>query len=150
MSLADFTVAIKSTIDFHAKQIADSKGLPFLDLASAPFDNALVESDQPAVCWEFSTISEMPRDPLWYAEFDVGAMTMLDPSQYISLDIVGAIAEVFKTGATLSIKDYSGADAPEAAVGSLHIVASGVAPQQMDRATGVRFVSIAARASRYL
>lgn len=148
MSYDDFALALKSTLDYHAKQLADSKGLPFVDLAAAPFDSDVLESDQPAVCWEFATLAEMPVDPLWYTEFDVGAMALLDPAQYISLDIVGAISNLFKSGSIFTIMDYSGDEMPTTVVGSLFIVSSGVAPQQADRATGMRFVSVSARAVR--
>ncbi len=148
MSYQDFTLALKSTIDFQAKQLADAAGLPFLDLAASPLDQDIVESDQPAVCWEFATMAEMPQDPLWVAEFDVGAMTMLDPAQYISLDIIGQISEKFKQGTSIQIMDYSGAATPTQVLGSLYIVASGVSPQQSDRATGLRFVTVSARAVR--
>jgi hypothetical protein len=148
VSYGDFALALKSTLDYHAKLLADSKGLPFVDLAAAPFESDVLESDQPAICWEFATLSEMPVDPLWHTEFDVGAMAMLDPAQYISLDIVGAISNLFKPGARFEIRNYSGDEMPTETAGSLFIVSAGVAPQQSDRATGMRFVSVGARAVR--
>ena len=148
MSYERFTLALKSTIDYHAKQLADSLGLPFLDLASVFNENELLESDQPIICWEFSAIGEHPIDPLWYAEFEIGAMTMLDPAQYVSLGIIGEITERFKQGTVFSIMDYSTAGMPSVEEGKLFIASSGVSPQQMDRATGIRFVNVAARATR--
>lgn len=149
MSYATFSVSFKSTIDYLAKQIADAKGLPFLDLASAEFDTAIVESDQPAICWDLSGLDENPRDPMWVGSFDIGAMTMIDPSQYISLDIVGAISDMFKVGGDYDIRDYSGAIMPEDVVGRFTVVSCGMAPPQQDVATSVRFVNVMVRAVRY-
>lgn len=148
MSYAGFTLALKSTLDYHAKLLANSKGLPFIDLAGAPFESDILESDQPAICWEFATLAEAPIDPLWYAEFDVGAMTMLDPAQYVSLDIIGSLIDLFRPGKVFPIYDYSGVSMPTVRLGTLSIVSAGVASQQADRAVGVRFVSVSARAVR--
>lgn len=148
MSYATFSLSLKSTIDYLAKQLADAKGLPFLDLASAEFDAAIVESDQPAICWDFESIDEMPRDPMWTCSFSIGAMAMLDPSQYISLDLVGLVSETFSIGKSYDIYNYSG-DTVSACVGKFYIVGCGLSPAQQDQATNVRFVTISVRAVRY-
>ena len=149
MSHASFSVALKSTIDYLAKQLADARGLPFLDLASAEFDTTVIESDQPAICWDFASIDEAPRDPMWSASFDIGAMTMLDPSQYISLDITGSVSDAFKVGESYEIRDYSGDTLSEVVEGKFYVVSCGLAPVQQDHATNVRFVSVSVRAVRY-
>lgn len=149
MSYATFSVSLKSTIDYLAKQIADARGLPFLDLASSEFDTAIVETDQPAICWDFASIDENPRDPMWSATFDIGAMTMLDPSQYISLDITGSVSDIFKIGESFDIKNYSGDVVSDTLEGRFYVVSCGLAPAQQDQATNVRFVSVSVRAVRY-
>jgi len=151
MSYSTFTKAVKSTIDFYALQLAVSKGLPFIDLASERFSTDVLESDQPAVCWEFASISEDPMDPLWLVMFDIGVMTALDPSQYESLDYVSMFIDTFKAGKSFIVCDYSLAPDEEnlpVEAGSLFIVSSGVTPQQADRVSGLRFVTVTARASR--
>jgi len=149
MTQESFIVALKSTIDFHSKSIADSLGLPFLDLASVFNENKLMESDQPIICWEFSSIGEFPVDPMWYTEFEVGVMTMLDPSQYVSLDIIGTISSYYRPSTSFDVVDYSG-DVASNPLGRLIITASGVTPQQDDRATEIRFVTVSARATRFI
>lgn len=151
MSYNTFTKAVKSTIDFYALQLAVSKNLPFIDLASERFSTDILESDQPAVCWEFASIEESPRDPLWVVMFDIGVMTALDPSQYESLEYVSMFIDTFKAGTSFIVCDYSQApdeENPPEPVGSLFIVSSGVTPQQADRVSGLRFVSVTARACR--
>ena len=148
MSYNIFTLALKSTLDYEANLLAVSKGLPFIDLAAPSFDTSILESDRPAVCWEFSTIQEDPIDPLWLCSFDIGVMTMLDPSQYVSLDLVSMFLNAFKTGTRFVIKDYSGSLAPTQVLGYLHVISSGVVQQQADQSTGLRFVAVTARATR--
>jgi hypothetical protein len=148
MSYASFSVALKSTIDYHAKILADSKGLPFIDLASAEFDTAVIESDQPAICWDLESIDEHPIDPLYAASFSIGAMAMLDPSQYISLDLVGLVSSAFKIGSDYDIYNYSG-DTVGTMEGKFRVIACGLAPVQQDQSTNVRFISVSIRAVRY-
>jgi len=150
MSYSIFTLALKSTLDYQAKLLANSKSLPFVDLTAPSFDTHVLESDQPAVCWEFSTLSEDPVDPLWLCAFDIGVMTALDPSQYQSLDLVSMFLQAFKTGNRFDIKDYSGDLAPTQTLGALYVIASGVIQQQSDQVTGLRFVTVTARAHRYV
>lgn len=148
MSNAAFAVSFKSTIDYLAKQVADAKGLPFLDLASDEFDKAIVESDRTAICWDLTSLDETPFDPMYTASFEIGAMTFLDPSQYNSLGIAGAMSEVFKVTTSYEIRDYSGDTASEI-VGKFFVVSCGLAPVQQDQVTNVRFVSVVVRAVRY-
>lgn len=148
MSYATFSVSLKSTIDYLAKQLADSKGLPFFDIATSEFNSDIVETDKPAICWDFDSIDEAPFDPMWACAFSIGAMTMLDPSQYISLELVGAISELFKVGESFDIKNYSG-DVASDSLGRFTVVSSGLAPAQQDHATNVRFVSVQVMAVRY-
>jgi hypothetical protein len=147
MSYADFSLSLKSTVDYLAKQIADERGLPFLDLASSEFDDAIIKSDQPAICWDFEGIDEFPRDPLWTCSFSIGAMAMLDPSQYISLDIVGIVSDKFRVGSCHFINDYSG-DTVVEGIGRFTVVSCGLAPAQQDTTTNVRFVAVTVRAVR--
>jgi len=150
MSYNTFSLAIKSTLDFTAKRLADSKALAFVDLSAAEFSPEVMESDKPAVVWEFATLSEDPRDPLWLCTFDIGIMTFLDPSQYLSLDLISMFLDAFKAGSTFQIFDYSGDVAPTQTVGSMYVIASGVSPHQADSATGLRFVTVTARAIRHV
>ncbi len=148
MSYANFSVSLKSTIDYLAKRIADTKNLPFLDLTASVYDSSIVESDKPAVCWTLSSLDEYPFDPLWVGGFEIGAMTMLDPSQYISLDITGAITDVFRVGSSFEIMDYSGDEQPTNVEGRFIVTSCGIAPTQQDQETNLRFIVVTIRASR--
>jgi len=148
MSLISFPAAIKSTLDYRAKLIADGLGLPFLDLDTALIDSEVIESDQPAVCWEFTGIEESPKDPLWLVAFDIGAMTMADPAQYVSLGVVGALVDFFHSNMRIVIRDYTGVNMPVIDLGYLSVHSVGVTPQQKDKLAGFRFISVTARASR--
>lgn len=149
MSYAEFTLALKSTLDYEAKQLADQLGLPFVDLNSESFNIEELEGDQPFVCWEFASVNEDPRDPLYLVMFDIGVATFMDPSQYISLDLLGAFNDHFRTGRIIQVYNYSGADMPDTVAGTMFVTASGVTPQQADRAIGLRFITVTARANRH-
>lgn len=149
MSYSNFTVAIKSTLDFEAKKLADSRSLAFVDLAAESFSSDILESDQLSVCWDFASLQEDPFDPMYTVMFDIGVMAFLDPSQYVSLDLVSMFLDSFRIGKRFQIFDYSGDNLPTQAVGSLYVVASAVTPQQADKATSLRFVSVTAKALRY-
>lgn len=149
MSYETFGLALKSTIDYHAKRVADGKGLPFMDLAAAQIDSSVIESDKPAVCWELGEFEEFPMDPMWMLSFDIGAMTALDPSQYISLDITGAISQMFRVGTSFDILDYSGEVLEPEVLGRFTITQTGAAPPQQDRIVNVRFIHVSAKAIRY-
>jgi len=149
MSAVDFALVLKSTIDYYAKQIADSKGLPFVDLDSMIANGQTLQSDQPSVCWDLGNLIEDPRDPLWLVTFNVGAITGLDPAQYVSLDLIGEFVDIFKSGSTFQIMDYSQASMPTQILGTMFVISSAVAPQEQDRAAGVRYVTVTARAVNY-
>lgn len=147
---SDFPLAIKSTLDFYANQLAQSLSLPFIDLGADSFDSEITESDQPAICWEFSIVDESPRDPLWQVNFDIGAMTFQDPAQYISLGIVGKLSETFRVGNRFMIKDYHGVSAPVDGLGILTVTNVMGTPQHSDKLVGFRFVSVSAKAVRFI
>jgi len=149
MSYDTFPLALKSTIDKYAKQLADSKAINYLDLDGTLLQATLLESDQPALGWSLSTMVESPRDPMWYLEFEIGGITSIDPAQYTALDIVSLVRSVFYQGAELPIMDYSGVDQPTERLGDLIISSTSISPQQFDRAAGLRMVVVQARALRF-
>jgi hypothetical protein len=148
MSYSKFTLALKSSLDFYAKQLADSKGMPFVDLAAETFSKEVLESDQPAICWDFSSVRVDPVDPMYTVMFDIGIMTFLDPSQYVALDLVSMFLDAFQVGKRFTIRDYSGVVTPTTDAGYMLITASAITPQQADSATGLRFVTVTAKAIR--
>lgn len=149
MSYSKFALSLKSTLDYEAKLLADSKGLPFIDMNAEGFETTTLESDQLAVCWEFASMSEDPRDPFYIVMFDIGVAAFLDPAQYISLDTVSMFQDAFSVGRSIAVKDYSGDDMPTQQEGMLYVVASGITPQHAERTTGLRFITVTARAVRY-
>lgn len=148
MNYSEFTLATKSTLDYHIKKLADQKGLGFIDLDVDLYNAELAESDAPAFCWEFANFFEAPIDPLYSLEFDVGVRATKDPAQYMSLAMAGEVKQLFRPSAIFTIMDYSKVAAPLLEMGKLYIANSAVAPMQGDRIVGLRFVSVSARAVR--
>lgn len=149
MSYMSFPLDLKSTLDFQVSSLASNLGLPFVDLAASSFDSSILESDQPAICWEFATIQEHSIDPMWLVTFDVGAITHLDPSQYLSLNIVGNLLEKFKQGNRIEIYDYTQATVSPLQLGAMTVTQTNVIAQQQSEASGVRFVTVTANALRF-
>lgn len=148
MSTQKFILKTKSTIDYLTKQLADSEGVEFVDLDAALLDAERLASDATKIGWSFGNMWPDPTDPLWSVEFDIGAITSNDPAQYTSLDLVSVVADLFARNGSHLIKDYSGDSAPTTVDGVLSVVFSGVSPQQVDRASGVRLARVICRAQR--
>jgi hypothetical protein len=142
-----FPLAVKSTIDYVAMQIATPLNLAVVDMDAAGLFAELLESDDTAIVWAIGSLSEAPMDPLWYVDFDIGVKTSLDPAQYKSLDVLSVLTNTFKVGQQFAIKDYSG-DEVGAQYGSLFISNVMASPSQPDRLSGIRLVNVQARAMR--
>ena len=144
-----FHLYLKSSIDHKAVQIANTLGIPVVDLDSSGLVAELLESDAPAVVWAMGNLTEAPMDPLWFLDFDIGAKTSHDPAQYKSMDITGVLADAFRVGTTIQVRDYTG-DTPGTEVHG-EVIINGVAasPSQPDRLSGVRLINVQARAVRY-
>lgn len=143
-----FPLIIKSTVDYLAGLLATEVGVPFIDLDGAELSAGLLETDQSALAWSLATLSEDPRDPLWTMEFEIGAKTSNDPSQYTSLDLVSLVRKQFYVGAVMDVMDYTGTAAPTVKAGKLIISSVATAPQQFDRTSGLRLVSVTAKVMR--
>lgn len=143
-----FPLCVKSSLDFFANQLASDLDLPLVDLDSAGLVAELLESDQTAVVWAIGSLSEMPMDPLWYVDFDIGAKTSVDPAQYKSLDVVSTLASAFKVGTSIDIKDYSGDVAGTSLLGQLFVTNVVASPSQPDRLSGIRLINVQGRIMR--
>lgn len=147
MSSSKFPLAVKSTIDYIAMQIASPINLTVVDMDAAGLFAELLESDETAIVWAIGSLSEAPMDPLWYVDFDIGVKTSLDPAQYKSLDVLGALTNTFKVGMQFEIKDYSGDEVGDL-YGSLFISSVITSPSQPDRLSGIRLINVQARVMR--
>lgn len=144
-----FPLYVKSTIDFIASSLALANSYEFFDLDAAAWESELVKSQNPAMAWALSTVSEHPIDPLWQVSFDIGAKVGEDPAQYTSLEIVSIILGKFFRGNSIPIMNYSQAGSPSKVEGSLIVTSANAIPSQFDKTTGLRIVRVEARAIRF-
>lgn len=144
-----FSLALKSTLDKVVKDLATTKSVEYFDMDSEMFAENMLLTDASALGWSLTGLSEAPVDPLWNVDFDVCGKTSIDPAQYVSLDLISAVQDVFQQGKAFSIKDYSGAVAGVTELGQLLITGVMVRPQQFDRVAGLRVVSVAGKAMRW-
>jgi len=149
MSYETFPLAVKSTLDKIAFDLANSASLNYLDIDGVLLEAALVESDQPALGWSLSTLADSPVDPMYYLEFEIGAITAIDPAQYQALDIIGLTRSAFKPGTDIPVFDYSGEVVGTQQLGVIHVTWAGVTPKQFDRAASLRMATVQAHALRF-
>ena len=94
-----------------------------------------------------SVLVPTPRDPLYAVSFQIGARTVNDPANYDIMLLVGKLKEVFNVGASVSIHDYTGASAGPK-IGAMLISEVTVLPQEFDKVSGIRMISLEGRAHR--
>lgn len=146
-----FLVAVKSTLDKLGNDLALSQVTPtkFVDLDDATAVEAVLTSTEDAILWELSSFDVAPVDPLYRVEFNIGARTTNDPANYNILKLAGKVREVFQIGSKIEIRDYSG-DTASSPLGFLFVTFIAVNPQVYDRVSGIRMISVSAKAQRYV
>jgi len=147
MSQDQFLLDIKSTLDKIAKDKADELGVRMIDLDNTVETQELFSSEDDAIVWEYGTLAPDPRDPLYVLTFNIGGRTVKDSANYTMLGINGTVQELFEPCKRLEIKNYSGVVESEIR-GFLNITQVIVSPQQYDKVSGVRMMSVTARAMR--
>lgn len=145
-----FLVAIKSTLDKLGNDLALAQPTPtkFVDLDDSTAVEAVMSSTDNAIIWELSGFDDNPQDPLYSVVFNIGARTSNDAANYSILTLVGKVREVFPIGAKLEVRDYSDMVMSDVQ-GFLFITMINVNPQMYDRTSGIRMVTVSARAQRY-
>lgn len=145
----DFLLAFKSTIDKLGYDLAQSQSpsVRFVDLDNTVRTKELFDSEDDGLVWEMLSLSESPIDPLYTATFNIGARTVNDPANYDILALAGKVKAIFKTGASLAIYDYSGPVAGPKG-GALIPISVSVMAQQYERVSGIRMLTVVAKAQR--
>jgi len=147
----DFLKALKSTVDKLGIDLGNEQSPPvgFVDLDNTVKAQAMFDSDDDYLVWELLTLDDNPGDPLYTATFNIGARTVNDPYNYDILTLAGKIKKIFSIGASIDIYDYSGLTAG-AKGGSMMPISVAVMAQQYERVSGVRMVTIIAKAQRLI
>lgn len=150
----EFLLHVKSTIDKTMMGLVTSLQGTYSTLKGVEVDNLvemdeIVKSEDPALLWQFLTLTPSPRDPLYRIEFLVGVKTVSDSANYLLTTLMMEVRKTFEVQATIDIADYSGVS-PVYGKGYMIISNNSMAPQQYDHVAGIRFFSIVARAVRAL
>ncbi len=149
--MADFTLAIKSTIDKAGTDLAASLGVAkFVDLDDPVNMAEAMASTDDVIVWRFVTLDEDPIDPLYSIIFAIGAKTSIDPSSYDLLSFVSKTKKTFAVSEGMDIYDWSGAAVPTEKLGVISFIESGVDTQMFDKESGVRMVTVAGRVQRFI
>jgi len=149
MSQENFPVALKSTIDKLGNDLAQAEVPPveFIDLDDVVNTANLLGSDNTALLWSMSVLVPTPSDPLYACSFSVGARTVNDPGNYDIMLLVGKLSSVFQEGSLIDVHDYTEALAGPR-IGVLSITKVTVLPQEYDKVSGIRMVSLEGRVQR--
>lgn len=149
MSEELFAVALKSTVDKIGYDLAQAEvpPIPFIDLDNVVNTAELLTSEQNAYVWNMAILAAVPKDPLYSCMFTVGARTINDPANYDIMKLVGKLKVAFNVGSSLDIKDYTGAVAGDK-IGVLTVARVAVLPQEFDKVSGIRLISLEAKAVR--
>lgn len=145
----DFLVALKSTIDKIGWDLGNQQTpqLKFVDLDNTVKAQEMFDSEDDALVWELQTLADTPVDPLYTATFNIGARTVNDPANYDILSLAGKVKKVFKIGQKIDIFDYTGT--PVSLKGGFIIpIDVSVMVQQYERVSGVRMITVTAKAQR--
>ena len=149
MSQESFPVAVKSTLDKLGNDLALAETPPveFIDLDNVVNTATLLGSDDNALVWSMSVLVPVPSDPLYACSFSIGARTVNDPANYDIMLLVGKLSTVFEEGVIIDIHDYTGAVAGPR-IGVLTMTKVTVLPQEYDKVSGIRMVSLEGRLQR--
>lgn len=149
MSQESFPVAVKSTIDKLGWDLAQAEApaVKFIDLDNVVNTANLMESDDNALIWSMAVLAPTPSDPLYACSFMIGARTVNDPANYDIMLLVGKLSAVFEEGSLIDIHDYTGAVAGPR-IGVLTMTRVTVLPQEFDKVSGIRMVSLEGRVQR--
>jgi hypothetical protein len=147
----EFLLAVKSTLDKKGSTLAlaQATATKFVDLDDSTAVEEVMSSTDDAIIWELSGFDEVPADPLYHLAFNIGARTSNDAANYGILSLVGKVKEVFPLGSKVEIRNYA-EDVESPVLGVMFITFVAVNPQLYDRTSGIRMVTVTARAQRYV
>jgi hypothetical protein len=149
MAYNDFLLAAKSTVDKLGLDLAANVGMEFIDLDNVVKTQELFSSDKDAVVWEFNTFTESPKDPLYLLTFNIGGRTVRDSASYVMLKLNESIREVFSLCARIQVKNYS-EEIEGPLLGYFMPTEVVITPQQYDKVSGIRMMTVTARSNRYV
>jgi len=148
--MTEFVTVVKSTIDKAGVDIAQvfGQGVKFVDLDDMVNTQAMLASDDSAIVWQLLTLDEDPVDPLWMIRFGIGAKTTTDPGNYGLAELLDAVHTRIKKHGKLDLFDFSPGGDGVTKEGDMYFVDVSVDPQLYDKQSGIRLISVTARAVR--
>lgn len=148
--MTDFYVAVKSTVDKLAVDIAASLAIDFVEMDDTVNIDEKLASPADMIVYQMVGMEEAPRDPLWSLNIQVGGKTTGDSANYDLADIIAGIRVFISKGDYIDVMDYSGTVAPTVKEGYIVFTDVAVDPQAFDGASGIRMLNINAGAVRTL
>lgn len=146
----DFYLAVKSTIDFLASDVAKQLEIESrIDLDDrTDVDNA-ESNNETAVVWQLGNFKPAPRHPLYQLVFALGIRTANDPGNYELTKLIAEQEKRVAVGSEISVKDYSGQSVPSEKAGWFFVTSATVNQTQFDKMSNVRLIEINAEACSF-
>lgn len=156
MSCRDVEISLKSTLDKLMGDLAVSlsTGKPVFsfDLDDPANEREIQAGSDHALVYQYNSLAEEPRHPLYSASFLIGAKTTDDPGNYQMADLLVDLRDLFKVGDSFPVSDWSeveeGAPAPEES-GVLIIKSVQSTPQSFEKQSGIRLMQVQAQMISY-
>lgn len=160
MSRRQVEMAFKSTLDKLVGDLAvelsnaspAAQPVKAFDLDDATNERQWQAGGEHALCYQYTLLREDPRHPLYEVAFLVGAKTSDDAGNYAMTDLLTDLGDLFKSGDSFELYDYSdieeGQDAGES-IGALIIMDVDTGPQMFEKQSGIRLLQIGGKVMAY-
>lgn len=149
MSVSDFPISLKSTIDKIAFGLAVMNSVTYVDLADTVETAKLFKTEDTAIVMDFNTLEEDPNDPLYAGSFEIGVRTVNDPANYQLLRLLGLVKSMFPKGDRVMVYDSS--EAVESGAKGVILLGDALTmPQHFDAASSMRLINVKFKAQRFL
>lgn len=160
MSRRQVEMGFKSTLDKLVNDLAielssaspAAQPVKAFDLDDSANEREWQAGGEHALCYQYTSLRESPRHPLYEAVFLVGAKTTDDAGNYAMTDLLTDLGDLFKSGDSFELFDYSeieeGQD-PGESIGVLIVGDVDTGPQMFEKQSGVRMLQISGKVMAY-
>lgn len=147
--MADFYLAVKSTIDKLAHTIATELEIEAVELDDVTNVEEKLSSPDDLILFQLVETQPDPLDPLYSIQIEIGVKTTSDVGNYDLATLLSQVQNSITIGDTFAIRDYSTVNAPTLDLGYFYVTSVQTDPQAFDGLSGVRMQRIFGKVVRY-
>lgn len=147
--MANFYLAVKSTIDFIAHTLATAHGIRAVEIDDVTnVESALAGSDD-LIMFQLVDMQPDPSDPLYNLQFEIGVKTTSDSANYDLATLLSSVQDEIAVEDVFFVQDHSTVNPATEDLGYIYITGSQVDPQAFEGLSGVRMQTVYAKVVRY-